>query len=105
MRLRRATTSRELNRGIPLQRVNDNAQRVCQLSTVLKLVRGACTIRTVGRKAASLRDESRAGAGWDVLLLEDGEPLFSRRCSTEREACYVAEVFKQDTMRGGWTEA
>jgi hypothetical protein len=53
-------------------------------------------------QSCELRDDSRAGAGWDVLLLEDGEPLFSRRCSTEREARFVAEAFKQDTMRGSW---
>ena len=51
-----------------------------------------------------LRDDSKAGAGWDVLLLENDEPLFSRRCAFESEARYVAKVFKQDTMRGGWTE-
>jgi hypothetical protein len=27
-----------------------------------------------------LHDGSKAGAGWDVLLLEDGELLMSRRC-------------------------
>jgi hypothetical protein len=56
-------------------------------------------------QSCQLRDNTRARAGWDVMLLENGEPLFSRRCSNEREARYVAEAFKQDTMRGGWTEA
>jgi hypothetical protein len=37
-------------------------------------------------QSCELRDDSRAGAGWDVMLLENGEPLSSRRCSNEREA-------------------
>jgi hypothetical protein len=35
------------------------------------------------------------------MMLEDGEPLFSRRCVDEHEARYVAQAFKQDTSRGG----
>jgi len=38
-------------------------------------------------------------AGWDVLVLEDGEPLFSRRCVDEQGARYIAESFKQDYIR------
>ena len=54
---------------------------------------------------ASLRDDSRAGAGWDVMGLEDGEALFSRRCGDEAKARYVARAIKQDNMRGGeWIE-
>lgn len=30
-------------------------------------------------QTCELRDDSRVGAGRDVQLLEDGEPLFSRR--------------------------
>jgi hypothetical protein len=37
-------------------------------------------------------------------LLEAGEVLIARRCVDEREARYVANVIKQDTMRWGWTE-
>jgi len=55
-------------------------------------------------QSCELRDDSKAGAGWDCLVLENDEPLFSRRCAHEAEARYVAKVFKQDTMRGGWTE-
>jgi len=33
-----------------------------------------------------LRDDSMAGAGWDVMQLENGEPLFSRRCGNEQIA-------------------
>ena len=58
---------------------------------------------TNGRvQSCELRDDSKAGAGWDVMILQDGEPLFSRRCVDERGARYVAQSFKQDTMRAGW---
>jgi hypothetical protein len=52
-------------------------------------------------QTCELRDDSQAGAGWDVMMLEDGEPLFSRRCVDEHEARYVAQAFKQETLRGG----
>jgi hypothetical protein len=39
------------------------------------------------------------------MLLENGEPLFSRRCMDERGARFVAESFKSDLLRTGWTEA
>jgi hypothetical protein len=35
---------------------------------------------------------------------ENGELQFSRRCVDERGARYVAESFKQDLRRTGWTE-
>jgi hypothetical protein len=57
-----------------------------------------------GVRMCELHDDSKAGAGWDVLLLEGGEAVFSRRCGNEREARYVAEVLKQDTLRVGWSE-
>ena len=37
-------------------------------------------------------------------MLQDGEPLFSRRCVDERDARYVAQAFKQDTLLAGWVE-
>jgi hypothetical protein len=57
------------------------------------------------RSSAVLRAESaaKAGAGWDVMVLEDGEPLFSRPCVDEKGARYVAESFRQDLVRTGWT--
>ena len=55
-------------------------------------------------QSCELRDDSKV-AGWDVLILEDDEPLFSRRCVDERGARYVAQSFKQDTLKAGWTEA
>ena len=55
-------------------------------------------------QSCELRDDSRAGAGWDVMLLESGEPLLSRRCGSEQIARYVAEAAKEDLLRTGWTE-
>jgi len=55
-------------------------------------------------QACELWDDSKADGGWDVLVLEDGEPLFSRRCVDERGARFVAQSFKQDTARAGWVE-
>jgi hypothetical protein len=51
-----------------------------------------------------IRDDSRAGAGWDVMQLENGEPLFSCRCGSERMARDVAEAVKKDLLRYGWGE-
>jgi len=51
-----------------------------------------------------LRDDSMAGAGWDVMQLENGEPLFSRRWGTNRSR-YVAEAAKKDLLRTGWAES
>jgi hypothetical protein len=56
-------------------------------------------------QSCELRDDSKAGAGWDVMLLEDGEPLFSRRCGDERRARIVAEATRMDLLRTGWREA
>jgi hypothetical protein len=38
------------------------------------------------------------------MLLEDGEPLLSRRCPDEDLARYVADSFKKDLLRTGWAE-
>lgn len=54
-------------------------------------------------QSCELRDDSRAGAGSDVLMFEDGDPLFSRRCLDERGARYIAESFRKDLLRNGWT--
>jgi hypothetical protein len=48
-----------------------------------------------------LRDNSRAGAGWEVQILEAGEILVSRHCANERESRYVAEAAKKDSLRTG----
>jgi hypothetical protein len=55
-------------------------------------------------QSCELRDDSRAVAGWDVMLFEHGEPLFSRRCTDEHRARYVADSVKQDQINGGWPE-
>ena len=52
-------------------------------------------------QSCELRNDSQAGAGWDVMLLENGEPLFSRRCVDERGARFVAQSFKQDLLITG----
>jgi hypothetical protein len=52
-------------------------------------------------QSCELRDDSRAGAGWDLMILENDEPLFSRRCADEHEARYVAQAMKQDNISGG----
>jgi hypothetical protein len=55
--------------------------------------------------SCELRDGSRSGAGWDVLVLEDDEVSFSRRCETEGLAWYVADGQKQDRVKAGWVDA
>jgi hypothetical protein len=50
-----------------------------------------------------LRDDSAAGAGFDVQLLDGaGELLVSKRVPFEEEARFVADVWRQDNVRGGW---
>jgi len=49
------------------------------------------------------RDDQRQQAGVDVQLLENGEILVSTRCLTAESARYVAEKFKLDHLRTGWT--
>lgn len=51
-----------------------------------------------------LRDDDRAGAGFDVQLLEDGELLVSRRCATATVARDVVQILKTDHLRAGWIE-
>jgi hypothetical protein len=53
--------------------------------------------------ACELCDESKLGGGWDVVIRQDGELSFSRRCPDEAYARYVANGLKQDHVRTGWT--
>jgi hypothetical protein len=56
-------------------------------------------------QSCELRDDSkvRRGLGCTNVAGRDDEPLFSRRCVDERGTRYVAQAFKQDTLRaGGW---
>ena len=50
-------------------------------------------------QTCELRDNSRAGAGWEVQIREGGEILVSRRCENERQARYVAEAARKDSLR------
>jgi len=71
----------------------------------VKPVGSSCVTRSASQveptsSRLALRDDSKVGAGWDVLMLQ-GEPLFSRRCVDERGARYMAQSFKQDTLKAG----
>ncbi len=54
--------------------------------------------------ACELRDESKLVAGWDVAIRQDGELSFSRRCTDEPQARFVADALKQDHLVVGWRE-
>jgi hypothetical protein len=49
-----------------------------------------------------MRDDERNGAGFDVVILQDGELSFSRRCAGEAGARFVADTMKQDHLKSGW---
>jgi hypothetical protein len=51
-----------------------------------------------------LRNDERGGAGCDVQLLEGGELRTSRRCVDVNGARFVAEGYRQDLVRNGWTD-
>jgi len=55
-------------------------------------------------QSCELRNADRDGAGWDVVVRDQDELLFSRRCANEQGARFVAESFKQDLRRAGWTD-
>jgi hypothetical protein len=55
-------------------------------------------------QSCELRNNAAMGAGWEVMLLENGEQLFSRHCENERIARYVAEAAMKDLLRTGSTE-
>jgi hypothetical protein len=54
-------------------------------------------------QSCELRNAERDGAGWDVVVREPDELLFSRRCANEPGARFVADSFRQDLLRSGWT--
>jgi hypothetical protein len=54
-------------------------------------------------QSCELHEDTVVGTGFDVPLLEDGDPLLSRRCLTADHARYVAPEFEQETRRAGWT--
>jgi hypothetical protein len=51
-----------------------------------------------------LRTDTNVGGGVDVQLFVDGELITLQRCVTKRGADYLAKVFEQDALRGGWIE-
>ena len=55
-------------------------------------------------QSCELRNADRDGAGWDVIVRDQEELLFSRRCANEQGARFVADSFKQDLLRTGWTD-
>jgi hypothetical protein len=55
-------------------------------------------------QTCELRDDTKVGAGWDVLIVIDGEPYFSRRCPDVETARLLANAMKQDNVHGGWRE-
>jgi hypothetical protein len=55
-------------------------------------------------QSCELRDNSRAGAGWEVQILEGAEILVARRCADEPEARFIAKAAKKDLLRTGWAE-
>jgi hypothetical protein len=54
--------------------------------------------------SCELRNEDRLGFGWDVVILQDGELSFSRRCADAAGARFVAEALRQDHLKAGWGE-
>ena len=54
--------------------------------------------------SCALRDESASGAGWEVLVLEDGRLRFSRLFRDEPRARIGIHALKRGGLKGGWTE-
>lgn len=50
---------------------------------------------TVRIRSRQIRNNTHAGAGFDVQIFEAGEPLLSRICGDERIADYYANAMKQ----------
>ena len=53
-------------------------------------------------QSCELWNSDRSGAGWDVVVRENDELLFSR-CRQRAGARFIAESFKHDLLRTGWT--
>jgi hypothetical protein len=49
-----------------------------------------------------LLDDARVGAGWEIRLRKNGEPILGLRCGTRAVAEATAEIFAQDHRRTGW---
>jgi hypothetical protein len=55
-------------------------------------------------QSCELHDDSRVGAGWDVMVLLDEEPSFSRRRPDAASARFYASAIEQDAARCGWKD-
>jgi hypothetical protein len=56
-------------------------------------------------QSCELRDDTKDSAGWNVQVLINGAPLFSRSCGDEWTAWFLVQAMKLDNMRGGdWIE-
>ena len=49
-------------------------------------------------QTCELRDHSRAGAGWEVQIIEAARSSCPVACETERDARYVAEAARKDSV-------
>jgi hypothetical protein len=45
---------------------------------------GGCVIQQLAGCSRASSGRLKSGRGWDVMMIEDGEPVFSRRCVDER---------------------
>lgn len=79
---RMPTTDRQPRRGEEIWRLSKDGQVLC----------------------CELLDDSRAGAGWEVVLRRDDELIVGHRCGSPSEAHHAAKVFAQDHLRQGWIE-
>ena len=61
---------------------------------------GDCETLAGRVQSCELRDNTQAGAGWDgSMLLENGEPLFSRHCAERSPRVrFVATRTKKDLL-------
>jgi hypothetical protein len=53
--------------------------------------------------SCELRDDSTAGAGWELVIRIDDEVTGGRRYDSERVARYYADALRGDYIRDGWT--
>ena len=61
-------------------------------------VKEAWRVSRQGRTAScELRDDTGAGAGWEVLVRHDDEIILGRRCENEPMAGYYANAFCRTT--------
>jgi hypothetical protein len=54
--------------------------------------------------SCELRDQSRSGAGWGVLLRQDDELLLLVFCEDQQHARVAVAGLKRDQVKAGWTE-